>query len=206
MSERESAIVETVYKRMHKLSEQHIIHLLNPIHCKKVDQIPIFSFIIPHLHYNFIVALLNDLFGIQSRGGVSCSGIYATRLLEINKKHEDNIINNIVSNKGMPTEYGWTRITFYFLMPDYIIKYILDCIEFVGLYGHIFQPLYNYDKKLNLWKMKFNFDQTHSDYSQMELLDYDNIRQNIIHEMTKADCGIYLRKAYTYKKLIQNLL
>ena len=26
------------------------------------------------LHHNFVVALLNDLFGIQSRGGCSCAG------------------------------------------------------------------------------------------------------------------------------------
>src|SRR3972149_3174725 len=34
-----------------------------------------------YLHHNFIVALLNDLFGIQSRGGCSCAGPYGHRLL-----------------------------------------------------------------------------------------------------------------------------
>ena len=35
------------------------------------------------LHHNFVVALLNDLFGIQSRGGCSCAGPYGHRLLGI---------------------------------------------------------------------------------------------------------------------------
>ena len=48
-----------------------------------VERLPIFSFLIKHkqsgllLHYNFIVTLLNDLFGIQSRGGCACAGPYA---------------------------------------------------------------------------------------------------------------------------------
>jgi hypothetical protein len=36
-----------------------------------------------YLHHNFVVALLNDLFGIQSRGGCSCAGPYGHRLLGI---------------------------------------------------------------------------------------------------------------------------
>jgi selenocysteine lyase/cysteine desulfurase len=49
-------------------------------------RLPIFSFLIKHgptryLHYNFVCALLNDLFGIQARGGCMCAGPYAQRLL-----------------------------------------------------------------------------------------------------------------------------
>src|ERR1035437_664034 len=33
------------------------------------------------LHHNFVVSLLNDLFGIQARGGCSCAGPYGHRLL-----------------------------------------------------------------------------------------------------------------------------
>ena len=45
------------------------------------------SFLVRHgdlyLHHNFVVALLNDLFGIQARGGCSCAGPYGHRLLGI---------------------------------------------------------------------------------------------------------------------------
>ncbi len=49
-------------------------------------RLPIVSFMIRHgcyrfLHYNFVAALLNDLFGIQSRGGCACAGPYAQQLL-----------------------------------------------------------------------------------------------------------------------------
>lgn len=37
-----------------------------------------------YLHHNFVVALLNDLFGIQARGGCACAGPYGQALLGIN--------------------------------------------------------------------------------------------------------------------------
>jgi len=46
------------------------------------ERLTIFSFVIKHeetgkfVHYNFISTLLNDLFGLQSRGGCACAGPY----------------------------------------------------------------------------------------------------------------------------------
>ena len=54
----------------------------------QADRLSIVSFVVRHgengfLHHNYVVALLNDLFGIQSRGGCSCAGPYGHRLLGI---------------------------------------------------------------------------------------------------------------------------
>lgn len=49
---------------------------------QSVSRLPIFSFLIHHpdsglfLHHNFVCVLLNDLFGIQARGGCACAGPY----------------------------------------------------------------------------------------------------------------------------------
>ena len=55
---------------------------------RDAERLSIVSFIVRdgsghHLHHNFVVAVLNDLFGIQSRGGCSCAGPYGHRLLGI---------------------------------------------------------------------------------------------------------------------------
>ncbi len=48
-----------------------------------IARLPVISFLVQHaesdlyLHHNFVCALLNDLFGIQSRGGCACAGPYA---------------------------------------------------------------------------------------------------------------------------------
>ena len=51
----------------------------------EVPRLPIVSFRIRHghryLHHELVVAMLNDLFGIQGRGGCSCAGPYGHRLL-----------------------------------------------------------------------------------------------------------------------------
>ena len=47
-------------------------------------RLPIFSFLVRHsqsnklLHHNFISSVLNDMYGIQARGGCACAGPYAT--------------------------------------------------------------------------------------------------------------------------------
>ncbi|MEZ5271461.1 MAG: aminotransferase class V-fold PLP-dependent enzyme [Ilumatobacteraceae bacterium] len=55
---------------------------------KDAERLSIVSFVVrrpggKYLHHNYVVALLSDLFGIQSRGGCSCAGPYGHRLLGI---------------------------------------------------------------------------------------------------------------------------
>ena len=52
------------------------------------ERLSIVSFVVRapsgrYLHHNYVVALFNDLFGIQSRGGCSCAGPYGHQLLGI---------------------------------------------------------------------------------------------------------------------------
>ena len=54
----------------------------------EADRLSIVSFTVRgpsgrYLHHNAIVAMLNDVFGIQARGGCSCAGPYGHRLLGI---------------------------------------------------------------------------------------------------------------------------
>jgi len=97
------------------------------------NRIPIFCINIEHLHFNFVVTLLNDLFGIQTRGGVSCCGL----LSEIIKK-KYNID-------------GWCRITFHYTMTKKVIDYILYAIEYIIINGKDFGKLYKYDKTSELF-------------------------------------------------------
>jgi selenocysteine lyase/cysteine desulfurase len=150
---RETEIVTYVRNKLNKIKN---VHLLNP-NCNNdtsIEQLPIFAFTCPNLHYNFVVVLLNDLFGIQTRGGVSCSGIYAEKILNINKQHRDEIIDDILTNRGVPKEYGWCRVTFHYTMDDMTINYILNAIEWVARYGIFFLELYNYSPEKNIWQHK----------------------------------------------------
>jgi selenocysteine lyase/cysteine desulfurase len=58
---------------------------------QSVKRLPIFSFMVRHprgtfLHHNFVCTVLNDVFGIQARGGCACAGPYAQDLLGIDEQ------------------------------------------------------------------------------------------------------------------------
>ena len=72
------------HRAMHRWEENPDIEILGS---HDLPRLSIVSFVVRHeqryLHHNFVVALLNDLFGIQARGGCSCAGPYGHRLLGI---------------------------------------------------------------------------------------------------------------------------
>lgn len=53
------------------------------------------------LHGPFVAALLNDLFGIQARGGCACAGPYGHELLHINKSQSLAIRSAVQEVKNM---------------------------------------------------------------------------------------------------------
>jgi len=106
-----------------------------------------------YLHPKFMTALLNDLFGIQSRAGCSCAGPYGHRLLNIGLEHSERYRRWI--GKGYTgIKPGWCRVGFHFTMDDAEADYIIDAIEFIASHGHLFLPLYQFDLQSGTWTHK----------------------------------------------------
>jgi len=103
-----------------------------------------------YLHPKFVTALLNDLFGIQSRAGCSCAGPYGHRLLnigpEVSERYRDWVRKGFQGIKP-----GWCRVGFHFVMDDAEADYIIDAVSFVAEHGHRFLPLYDFDVRTGLW-------------------------------------------------------
>jgi selenocysteine lyase/cysteine desulfurase len=100
------------------------------------ERLCIVSFVVRHgsryLHHNYVVALLNDLFGIQSRGGCSCAGPYGHSLLgiDLDTSHE---FEREIGRGCEGIKPGWVRVNF-----NYFIK-LLDEYRFdptTGLWEH----------------------------------------------------------------------
>jgi selenocysteine lyase/cysteine desulfurase len=134
----EKIIVKYIYKKLTDMTNKY--NNLQVIFLNKClnHRLPIISISINGLHYNYIVVLLNDLFGIQTRGGVSCCGVFGEL---INKKYGIN---------------GWCRISFHWIMKEEEIENILKAIEFITKYGKLFSNLYVYDKKTNIYTYNSN--------------------------------------------------
>lgn len=119
---------------------------------RNLHRLPIFSFRIAPYHYNFIVALLCDLFGIMTRGGISCSSILVEKILHLDKAECSKIKDTIVKGQGVPSEYGWIRLTLHSIHTPKDIDYIVKALVFICKNASKYSSLYRYDKEKNIFK------------------------------------------------------
>ncbi|KAK4258248.1 hypothetical protein QN277_007719 [Acacia crassicarpa] len=101
----------------------------------------------------FVATLLNDLFGIQSRGGCACAGPYGHILLNINKCHS-LAIRSAVEEGYVGVKPGWTRVSFPYYMSQEDFEFILTAMEFIADYGQRFLPLYSFNLRNGSWRLK----------------------------------------------------
>jgi hypothetical protein len=77
--------------------------------------------------------------------------MYAQRLLKISDDKKKDVYKSIIEDKGVPSYYGWCRVTFHYTMPKYIVDYIIGAIDFVSKNAKTLKPYYVYDSKKNNW-------------------------------------------------------
>ncbi|RLN93738.1 hypothetical protein BBJ28_00014091 [Nothophytophthora sp. Chile5] len=126
----------------------------------EMQQLPVFSFLVRFgerfLHYNFVCALLNDLFGIQTRGGCQCAGPYATRLLGLARRDVLALESALIEKKEM-LRPGFTRMSFPYFMDAAELEYVLAAVHFVATDGWRFLPQYKFNHKSGVWKHASRF-------------------------------------------------
>lgn len=140
--DREKEIIENVFqellpiKNLKLLAEQH------------QNRLGIFSFYIDHMHYNLGVKLLNDRFGIQTRGGCSCAGTYGHFLLHVDQKASRELLDKL--DQGCLIDRpGWIRMSIHPTTTDEEVAYICDAIKQLAANFETWAKDYNYDVKSN---------------------------------------------------------
>lgn len=106
-----------------------------------------------YLHHKFVTALLNDLFGIQSRAGCSCAGPYGHRLLDIDDATSERF-RDAVKEGYCGMKPGWCRVGLHWVMDDAEAGYVIDAIRFIAQNGHHFLKLYDFDLQTGTWSHK----------------------------------------------------
>jgi selenocysteine lyase/cysteine desulfurase len=106
-----------------------------------------------YLHHKFATALLNDLFGIQSRAGCSCAGPYGHRLLNIDHETSERY-RNVVRQGHCGMKPGWCRVGLHWVMDDAEAGYVIDAVNFIAKHGHRFLALYEFDLSTGTWSHK----------------------------------------------------
>ncbi len=104
-----------------------------------------------YIHHNLVVALLNDLFGIQARGGCSCAGPYGHRLLGIDDatslRYEE-----VVARGWEVIKPGWARVNFNYFIDDDEAEFIIDAVSFIADRGAALLPAYAVDPATAVWR------------------------------------------------------
>jgi len=104
-----------------------------------------------YLHHNAVVALLNDLFGIQARGGCSCAGPYGHDLLGVDIERSREFEREVARGcEGIKP--GWTRINFNYFISETVFCYIVEAVALIATYGWHLLDQYRFDTTLGLWE------------------------------------------------------
>jgi selenocysteine lyase/cysteine desulfurase len=146
--EREGSFVHRAIRRW---EENPAIEILGS---HDLPRLSIVSFVVRHgdryLHHNAVVAMLNDLFGIQSRGGCSCAGPYGHRLLGIDLAASHAFEREIARGcEGIKP--GWVRVSFNYFLTETEFEFVLDAVDLVATHGWKLLPRYRLDAPTAMW-------------------------------------------------------
>ena len=139
---REEELIKIAFTELNKINGLHVLagHIQ--------ERLGAISFYVEDIHYNLLVKLLNDRFGIQVRGGCSCAGTYGHYLLHVDPLRSKQITDKI--NEGDLSEKpGWVRMSVHPTMTDEEIYFITSAIGKTVENIEEWQKEYSYNENKN---------------------------------------------------------
>jgi selenocysteine lyase/cysteine desulfurase len=145
--------IENILKREHELVDYVFSNLGNIPNIKILaaqhqDRLGVISFYIDDLHFNLGVKLLNDKFGIQTRGGCSCAGTYGHFLLHVDQETSHQLIDEITLG-DLIRKPGWIRMSIHPTTTNKEIEFVCESIKALAENHKNWSKDYNYDKNSN---------------------------------------------------------
>jgi selenocysteine lyase/cysteine desulfurase len=140
--DREHELVNYIFASLNELPNLHI--LAN----QHQDRLGVVSFYIDKLHYNLGVKLLNDKFGIQTRGGCSCAGTYGHYLLHVDQETSHNLVCQI-SSGDLIQKPGWIRMSVHPTTTSAEIEFVCESIRLLAANHQEWANEYQYNPKTN---------------------------------------------------------
>jgi selenocysteine lyase/cysteine desulfurase len=139
---REKELVEIAFAEMPKIPGIHILADNVP------ERLGVISFYLDDIHFNLVVKLLNDRFGIQVRGGCACAGTYGHFLLDVSHDKSKEI-TDLINHGDLSQKPGWIRLSMHPTMTNDELYTIIDAIRQVSLNHKAWGMDYSYNNKNN---------------------------------------------------------
>ena len=138
IQKREGEILDIIWESLNDIPNLHILAE------EHKERLGIISFYIDNLHYNLGVKMLNDRFGIQTRGGCSCAGTYGHYLLDVTHEYSQRITAQI--NIGnCSSKPGWIRLSIHPTHTNDEIKYMMEALKQLAENYQDWEDEYNID-------------------------------------------------------------
>lgn len=139
---REQEIVDQVFERFNAISN------LNILAGEHQNRLGVISFYIDNLHFNLGVKILNDRFGIQTRGGCSCAGTYGHFLLHVDEE-QSNALTSKIDSGDLILKPGWIRMSIHPTTTTEEIQFVTDAIALMAENHENWAKDYDYNPSTN---------------------------------------------------------
>ncbi|TCP25829.1 selenocysteine lyase/cysteine desulfurase [Tenacibaculum skagerrakense] len=159
MKDREDEINEVMFECLDSLNG---VHILAPNHR---DRLSIFSFYFEKYHFNLVVKLLNDRFGIQTRGGCSCAGTYGHFLLNVDRETSKSIESRILEGCNIEKP-GWVRLSIHPTITNQELDFICDALR-------------ELHQNIEEWATDYEYDSVKNDYVHKSV---ESIEKRLVKE------------------------
>jgi len=148
--------VEKMRNREKQLVKE-AFRLLTPIPGLKIlsdhiqDRMGIISFYMEDVHYNLVVKMLNDRFGVQVRGGCACAGTYGHFLMGITPEKSKAIVEKI-SHGDLSSKPGWIRLSLHPSMTNEELQIVAKGLQEISTHHKEWEKDYIYNPHNNEFK------------------------------------------------------
>lgn len=145
--------IENILQREHEIVD-FVFSQLDPVENIKIlagqhkNRLGVISFFIEDLHFNLGVKLLNDKFGVQTRGGCSCAGTYGHYLLHVDQETSNKLVNEITIG-DLIKKPGWIRMSIHPTTTDKEITFVCNSIIDLAKNHKTWALDYSYNKDTN---------------------------------------------------------
>lgn len=147
MRRREGEIVATMFREMRAIPGLRIL-------ADNIERrLGMISFYFDKIHYNLVVRLLNDRFGVQVRGGCSCAGTYGHYLLHVDR-YQSKRITDKIDEGDLSAKPGWVRFSIHPTTTDEELEYMLDALRQIRANADRWATEYSYDPHTNEFQYK----------------------------------------------------
>jgi selenocysteine lyase/cysteine desulfurase len=140
--QREEELIKIVFKDLCCIPGVHVLAE------NQRNRLGIISFYIDGAHFNLVVKLLSDRYGIQLRGGCACAGTYGHFLLDVSYE-KSKAITDLITHGDLSQKPGWIRLSLHPTMTDEELHFIIEAIKQVSVHYQEWKSDYLYNKHTN---------------------------------------------------------